>query len=246
MFRVCDKLLGRNHDLPLPPSFREEQLASRFSDFLISKIAKIREALVTSRAEIGNHISVPACIAPKFANYCLLSEQDIIKIITKSPAKSCAADPVSTELLKQHLDVLFPILTKLVNASMQSGCLLDDLKEAWVKPLLKKPGLGLVDKNYRPVSNLLFIGKLIERVVTKQLTNHTTDHILMETMQSVYMANHSTESALVHVKADILASMDKQEVVCLVLLNLSAAFDTVNHNFFSIGWKMFLESPVWH
>ena len=92
---------------------------------------------------------------------------------------------------------------------MQSGCFLDDLKEAWVKPLLKKPGLDLVDKNYRPVSNLQFIGKLIERVVTKQITKQIADYNLMEPMQSVYQANHNTESALVHIKVDILASMDK-------------------------------------
>ena len=55
---------------------------------------------------MGNYISVLACIPPKLANYCLLSEQDIIKIITKSPAKSCAADPIPTELLKQHVDNL--------------------------------------------------------------------------------------------------------------------------------------------
>ena len=92
---------------------------------------------------------------------------------------------------------------------MQSGCFLDDLKEAQVKPLLKKPGLDLVDKNYRPISNLQLLGKLIERAVTKQLTEHIADHNLTEPMQSAYWANHSTESALVHVKADILASMDK-------------------------------------
>ena len=50
IFKVCDKLLGRKHDLPLPPSFSEEELASRFSDFFISRIAKIKGALVTSRA----------------------------------------------------------------------------------------------------------------------------------------------------------------------------------------------------
>ena len=230
IFRICDKLLGRNHDLPLPPSFSEDELASGFSDFFISKIAKIREALVTSRAEMGNYISVPACIPPKLASYCLLCEQDIIKIITKSPTKCCVADPIPTELLKQHVDILVPILTKLVNTLMQSGCFSDDLKKAWVKPLLNKPGLDLVDKNYRPVPNLQFTGKLIENVVTKQLPEYIADHNPMEPMQSVYQANHSKESALVHVKADILASLDKQEVVCLVLLNVSAAFDTVDHS----------------
>ena len=208
---VCDKLLGRKHDLSLPPSFSKEELASRFSDFFISMIAKIRGALVTNRAEIGNHISATACIPPKLANSCLLSEQDIIKIITKLPTKSCASDPIPAEHLKQHVDILVPILTKLVNASMQSGCFLDDMKEAWVKPLLKKHCLDLVDKNYRLVSNLQFMGKLIERAVTKQLTECIADHNLMEPMQSACKANQNTESALVQVKADILDSMDKQE-----------------------------------
>ena len=166
IFRVCDKLLGRNQDLPLPPGFSEEELASRFSDFFISKTAKIWEALATNRADIGN-VSVLACSPPKLANYSLLSEQYIIKIITKSPSNSCAADPIPTEILKKHLDILVPILTKLLNALMQSGCFQDDLKEAWVKPLLKKLSLDLVDKNYRLVSNLQFTGKLTERAVTK-------------------------------------------------------------------------------
>ena len=203
-------------------------------------------ALVTSRAEIGNHISVLACIPPKLANYYLLSEQDIIKIITKSPTKSYVADPMPTELLKQHVDILVPILIKLVNASMQSSCFLDDLKETWVKPLLKKPSLDLVNKNYRSVSNLQFMDKLIERAVTKQLTKHIADHNLMEPMQSAYQGKHSTESDLVCVKADILASMDKQEVVCLDLLDISAAFDTVDHSILLIGWEVFLESLVWY
>ena len=246
IFRVCNKLLSRNQDLPLPAAFSKEELASRFSDFFISKIAKIWEALTTNRADIGDHISVPACSPSKLANYSLLSEQDIIKIITKSPSKSCVADPITTELLRKHLDILIPIITKLVNTLMQSGCFPDVLKGVWVKPLLKKLGLDFVDKNYRPVSNLQFTGILIERVVTKQLTKHIADHNLMEPMQSAYWANHSTESALVHVKADILASMDKQKVVCLVLHDLSAAFDTMDHASFSKGWKVFLESLVWH
>ena len=179
---------------------------------------------------MGNYISVLACIPPKLANYCLLSEQDIIKIITKSPTKSCVADPIPTELLKQHVDILVPILTKLVNTSIQSGGFQDDLKGTWVKPLLKKLGLDLVENNYRPVSNLQFTGKLMERAVTKQITKHIADHNLMEPMQSAYWDSHSTESVLVHVRADILASMDKQEVICLFLLDLSAAFDLVDHD----------------
>ena len=127
IFRVSDKLLGRNQGLTLPPSFSEEEIASRFSDFFISKITQIWETLATNRAEIDNHVSVLACSPPKLTNYRSPSEQDIIKIITKSLPKSCVADLISTELLKKHVEILVPILTKLVNTLMQSCCFPDDL-----------------------------------------------------------------------------------------------------------------------
>ena len=98
-----------------------------------------------------------------------------------------------------------------------------------MRPLLKKINLDLIEKNYRPVSNLQFIGKLIERVVNIQLNEHITTNNLMEPMQSAYRVGHSTETALIKVKADILKAVDNKEVVCLVLLDLSVAFDTVNH-----------------
>ena len=88
--------------------------------------------------------------------------------------------------------------------------------------------MDLIDKNYRPVSNLEFSGKLIERAVTDQITKHIADNNPMEPMQSVYHAHHSTETALVKVKSDILKAMDNQEIVCLTLLDLSAAFNMIS------------------
>ena len=82
---------------------------------------------------------------------------------------------------------------------------------------------------YRPVSKLPFIGKLMERCVIDQLMDHIHANNLMEPLQSAYKSYHSTETALLKVKADILKAMDNQEVICLVLLDLSATFDTVDH-----------------
>ena len=90
--------------------------------------------------------------------------------------------------------------------------------------------MDLIEKNYRSVSNLQFIGKLIEKAVTDQLNAHITNHNLMEPMQSAYRAGHSTETALVKVKADLLNAIDNKEVVCLVLLDLPVAFNTVDHH----------------
>ena len=112
---------------------------------------------------------------------------------------------------------------------LQTGEFPDELKQALVTPLLKKPSLDLILKNYRPISNLPFVGKLLERCVIDQLLEHICTNNLMEPLQSAYRPHHSTENALLKVKTDILKAMDNQEVACLVLLDLSATFDTVNH-----------------
>ena len=95
--------------------------------------------------------------------------------------------------------------------------------------LLKKAILELIHKNYRPVSNLEFMGKTIEHEVTSQLTQHISENSLLEPMQSTYRSGHSTKTALLKVKADLLHAIDHQEVVCLILLDLSSAFGTVDH-----------------
>ena len=103
-------------------------------------------------------------------------------------------------------------------------------KEALVLPLLKKPGLDIIFKNFRPVSNLPFVSKLTASAVYNQTYNHICRNNLYPPNQSSYRKNYSTETALLRVKNDILLNMNKQHVAPLVLLDLSAAFDTVGHN----------------
>ena len=99
-----------------------------------------------------------------------------------------------------------------------------------VKPLIKKQGLDPENlKNYRPVSNLATLSKVIEKMVTSQLNQHMADHGLNEKMQSAYKSRHSTETALLRVKNDLIMGIDGKKAVILVLLDLSAAFDTVDH-----------------
>ncbi len=103
------------------------------------------------------------------------------------------------------------------------------LKEAIIKLMLKKLCLELINKNYRPVSNMAFHSKLIERVVALQLVDHLLNNGLMDKFQSAYREGHSIETALLRVQNDILMELDKGKVVMLDLLDLSAAFDTIGH-----------------
>ena len=105
-------------------------------------------------------------------------------------------------------------------------------KEAIVTPILKNPSLTSEFSNLRPISNLQFISKLTERAVFDQLQTHMLDHALYPLLQSAYRKSHSTETALIKVQNDILMNMDHQQVTLLVLLDLSAAFDTITIKYY--------------
>ena len=102
-----------------------------------------------------------------------LSTEDVRKLITTSASKHCELDPMPTWLLKECIEDLLPLITQIINLSLQLGDMPASLKKAMIiNPLLKKLGLELIKKNYRPVSNLAFISKLIEKAVALQLIEH--------------------------------------------------------------------------
>ena len=104
---------------------------------------------------------------------------------------------------------ILPVIHKIVNLSLETGRMPGILKQAILKPLLKKPSLDSNDfKNYRPISNLCFISKTIEKCVAKQLIQYLDMNDLGETFQSAYKRNHSTEMALkwLYVHNDIAVS----------------------------------------
>ncbi len=132
-------------------------------------------------------------------------------------------------MLKKCLPTILDQLTRIVNLSLSLGDMPPNLKKAIIKPLLKKLGLELEFKNYRPVSNLSFLSKLIEKIVAIQFVDHLTTNKLMDPLQSAYKKGHSTETALLKVQNDILIDIDSKNISILVLLDLSAAFDTIDH-----------------
>ena len=233
LYKITNNLLQKEIDPPLPTHESVDKLCDQFANFFQEKIAKIRQNL-----ELGGNCDsvadysgpVRQNILPELSSFRPATEDEVSKLISKSNSSTCSLDPLPTSLVKECKECLLPVITNLVNISLSTSEMSTELKEALVKPLLKKASLDPdIFKHFRPVSNLSYISKLIEKVVSIRYNEHLTKNGLKEKMQSAYKSDHSTETALLKVQSDILQAMDDSKVVVLVLLDLSAAFDTIDH-----------------
>lgn len=120
---------------------------------------------------------------------------------------------------------------EIVNQSLLSGVFPQNLKSAHITPVIKKPSLDSEKlENYRPVANIKFIAKILEKAASKQITYYLQKHNLFTKYQSAYRKDHSTETALLKIYNDILLNIDKGNEMLLILLDFSAAFDSISHN----------------
>ena len=238
VFNVINMLLHRNKGSPLPSTESVEQLCEEFADFFSDKILKIRENL-EEVADLSQSVSSNKFNTNKrLDNFKAVSEDEVQKLIAETPSKSCELDALPTWLLKECLTSLLPLITRIVNVSLTEASVPAVLKKALLKPLIKKALLDSEQKkNYRPVSNLEFVSKLIEKVVAKQMVEYLIENDLLEKIQSAYRKFHSTETALVKVANDLLVEMDAGKICLLVLLDLSAAFDTIDHTLLLLRLK---------
>ena len=145
-------------------------------------------------------------------------------------SKSCELDPIPTTLLKRLLPWITDIITDIINESIITGIFPMEWKIAIIILLLKKLGLTLVHRNYRPLSNLPFLSKVVEKVVIDQFRKHCDNHRMIPDYHSAYHADYSCETTLLKIMNDILWAMERQDITALIAIDLSAAFDTVDHD----------------
>jgi len=225
---------GLLHRSPVPslPSLPTESLPNQFACYFSDKISNLRSSITRPTDSYSTpHFPSPTHSSDEFSVFSPVTTEEITKIVLGLPDKQCNLDPIPTSLLKKCIHLLSPTLTKIINLSLSSSKFPQAYKHAIVTPLLKKPTLDKESlSNYRPISNLSFVSKLTERVVLQRLSVHLSSNDLFNKHQSAYTKHRSTETVLLSVCNTITNAMSNQRITGLCMLDLSAAFDTIDHS----------------
>ena len=229
---LIKQLLGNStqHNMPYC-SGDDLEMAEKFQSYSNDKVNGIYEN-VKAQQDTSPKLSMQSssCSTSK-SSFQEISYETLFDVVSSMTTKTCALDPVPTWLVKKYLLELSPILLHIVNLSLTTGEFPTDLKTSIVTPILKGSGMNSDEmKSYRPVSNLSFLSKIIEKCVHKQLMEYLNENNLLSDVQSGYRKNHSCETAITRIHNDLLSFPDKTpHNALLILLDLSAAFDTLNH-----------------
>ena len=217
-----------------------------FNDHFLNAGGKVQEPR-NSRAERDVYLKRMNNILFKFS---LVTNNDV-RLIFKdiTPKNSTGIDDLSTRVLKSIQEPLIPILCIIINQSLINGVFPSKLKLAKVKPLYKKDDASQFE-NYRPISLLPVISKVFEKVVHKQVYDYFVSNNLFFRNQYGYRKYHSTEHAALELVDRIYESLDKGEIPITIFLDLSKAFDTINHSILlektSKVWLSFRRAQLVH
>uniref|UniRef100_A0A3P9MP71 Reverse transcriptase domain-containing protein n=1 Tax=Oryzias latipes TaxID=8090 RepID=A0A3P9MP71_ORYLA len=224
LFSTIDAALNAPKSVYVQPTL---ETCETFLRFFVDKVNNVRALISPPGFDPSVVVSCPVTF-DQFEPVTLSVLYETVKHLKPSGSPSDAIPP---RLFKEVITTLGPAVLAVVNGSLSSGVFPRNCKHATVQPLIKKPNLDpSVLSNFRPISKLPFLSKILEKIVYVQLKDFLDENGNLEVFQSGFKSLHSTESALLRVFNDILLATDAGDHVVLVLLDLTAAFDTLDHN----------------
>ena len=235
VYKTTKYLIGDQASTILPTTSNKFDLANEMAAFYKNKVVEIRKEIVLSKASetidhVLNAVDIPL-ISPEISmsNFKMVFPDMVRDLLKDMNSKGHPNDPVPVWLLKDCSDELLPIITDIINKSFLECTFPTSLKHALVRPTIKDINGDHEDfNNYRPVSNLTFLSKLLEKCACSQLQEHLDMYDLYPEYQSAYRKGHSCETALLKIVNDIQNDVANRKMVALVMLDLSSAFDTID------------------
>ncbi len=223
LFKTIDAVLHAPQTVYVDAS---SAVCEKFLHFFIDKVISTRAVI----SPPSNDPSVSVLCSAVFDKFELVTLSVLHDIVGHLKPSGSPYDAVPPRFVKEVFPTVEPSVLAVVNSSLSSGVVPGNFKHAVVQPLIKKPGMDPTElANFRPISKLPFLSKVLEKIVYSQLMAYLKDHNILEVFQSGFKMLHSTESALLKVFNDIFLATDTGDCVILVLLDLTAAFDTVDH-----------------
>ncbi|XP_065650523.1 uncharacterized protein LOC136078667 [Hydra vulgaris] len=203
------------------------------SQYFINKLESIKNTIQERLAKNPKSKFISELHPPVniLATFGTVTPTDVSKIIKALKPKTSPLDIIPTYILKSCSELFSLIIAHLANLSFKSGVFPASYKVAQITPTPKKSGLAEFDlSNLRPISNLNTISKILEKLALSRLLPHVTSSINFNPLQSGFRSNHSTETALLKICNDILLNIDDALNTILLSLDISSAFDTIDHS----------------
>ena len=226
LWENINHILHRNTNRTLPTSSPLSSLPHLFVTYFYDKITKLYFNLQSNFPPL--RFTYSAFIPPILSSFTPATLLEITNFVFQSSNSSCDLDPIIEQV---------NIRCNISNHSIHCKSLPSHstfpppLKSSLVSPLLKKSSLNKDDpSNYRPIANISFISKLMEKIVKNRLFAHLSSTSLLNTFQSAYTKNYCTETTLFCIHDHLSNAISHQHVSCLCLLDLSAAFDILDHS----------------
>ena len=223
-WKILNEALGRVEEKnPTEPSNITKEKANSFNTFFATVGLEIQKKL-----NIKEHKTDFSNI--QGFNFQPEKTENIIKLINRiKPNVAVGYDNINSKIIKDCKEVIAPWLTEIINIGYEKNTFPDSMKIANIKPIYKENNKELIT-NYRPISILPIISKIIERSSTDQLVNHLETNNLISKCQHAYRRGHSTQTCLIEIVNELYRNIDEGEFTGVAKLDLSKAYDSISHS----------------
>ena len=202
-------------------------VSNSFNEFFTSVASKIRDNINPSTGSFKQHLKNNPLKSFFFRPTDGIEVAEIISSL--NPKKASGPHSIPPQILNTILPDISRILADIFNLSFETGSFIDSLKLVKVIPVYKNKGSPLDTNNYRPISLLSNIDKILEKLVYSRLISFLDKENLLYQNQFGFRSKHATSHALIKLTEQIRASLDRGNFSCGIFIDLQKAFDTVDH-----------------
>ena len=222
-WKIINSIIGTSKENDtVEPDMMTQSKADEFNHFF----ANIGEGILK---ELNLHIPPTELKGMEGFSFSHETEEAVSKLIDNIKSNvATGQDGISSQIIKESKHVIAPIMTKIINLGYDTNCFPNSMKEAVIKPLHKKEDTNIIS-NYRPISILPCLSKIFEKSAANQLTKYLENQNLISACQHAYRKQHGTTTCLFQIINYVQKLLDDKKLVAIVSLDLSKAFDAINH-----------------